>query len=79
MLVRADLRVRIMKKMIENNLYLSTCASPLVPTRVLVTLLLTIPRCLSSRLQWISCAQFSKLLFVNELHGFATLSIQLTQ
>ena len=41
------------------------------------TLLLTIPRCLLSRLQRISCAQFSKLLFANQLHGFAALSMQL--
>ena len=35
------------------------------------TLLLTIPRCLLSRLQRISCAQSLKLLFTNKTHGFA--------
>jgi hypothetical protein len=41
------------------------------------TLLLTIPRCLLSRLQRISRAQCSKLLFANQLHGFAAGSMQL--
>ena len=41
------------------------------------TLLLTIPRCLLSRLQRISRAQFSKLLFANQLHSLAARSMQL--
>ena len=41
------------------------------------TLLLTIPRCLLSRLQRISRAQFSKLLFANQLHALSATSMQL--